>query len=533
MVNVERTAPFAQRLALLALAGLVLYLFLIDLSWTYPPDPDSASIMLAAQDVTRGNVTLRGWTLPADPYVSFDLRPFDLPLYAAGVALAGVGPAPLHTVPTVLYVGLILIVGVAVAASPAPATPARRLLGVIAAVIPLALPSHILGYLGLIGSNHISAIAASLAALLALEAAARSDTPVTRHTLTLVALAFVLLTLAVVGDTTALAIAVLPVLLVAAGVLRTAPDERAQMRRRCAAAALVAIAAVGAAALLRRLAVHSGGIDIATVVLQVRPPHFAFALRSLVRGLISLSNGNPAVPAAWTVPPNSSTDIRVVVFGISLYFLWRVPVNWLRGLRVDWLSLVLSVGSVIVLAGYVLWGIGPLRYLIPVAVFASVVMGREIATWAWPRAARSWVVPGLCAAVVCYAVAPVGRLDLGPAPSPAAFVGSWLEKHDLNEGYGDWLDAPVITATTKGSVAVRPVKADGRRLVPMQFIGRPDWYAAPARAHFVVFNRFNVNPGSDDSNVSAAVAAATFGPPDGQAIVGPYLVLIWKAGIGF
>jgi hypothetical protein len=523
--------PVGRRAVLSGLITVCLYVFLINVSWTYPPDPDSAVIMQAAQDMLHGNAGLRGWTIQADPYLSLDFRPFDLPFYVGGVALTGARFSLLHVIPTVLYVLLTLAVVATVFACPVSASPRRRVTVAVVAAVPLALPSHFLGYLGLTGSNHVSTIAGTLAALLALERAPLFPSAGPR-TAAMVLLALFLLTVALLGDTMTLAMAIVPLFIVA-GAAAIRRDLPAEVRRRSVMAAAVAGAAAAVTPVLRWFAVRYGGVSLAPFAVQTQVLHIAAGLRSTAHALIGLNDGNPSVPFSWTVSWASLADVRIVVFAASASLLGRVALAWFRRRRVDWLSTVLTLGSALQAAGLVLWGSGPVRYLLPVIVFVAVVSARQLLTWPASLPDRRWLVPAVCAVIACYAIAPAARLGSRDAGSPPHAVGTWLQRKGLTEGYGDWLDGPVITAATGGTVTIRPVRTDGTRLVPFLFMGRSDWYSRPARAHFVVFNRFTVDAASWDRNVSRAAAEATFGPADRTAVVGPYLILVWNRGIGF
>ena len=108
-------------------------------------------------------------------------------------------------------------------------------------------------------------------------------------------------------------------------------------------------------------------------------------------------------------------------------------------------------------------------------------------------------------------------------PAPYDALGQFLESHHLDRGIGDYWSASITTVATSGSVAVRPVVADGAgHLVRYERQSTATWYEGQS-FQFLVYDSAVPWGG-----VSSASATATFGPALHTYDVGTYRVLVWS-----
>jgi hypothetical protein len=124
-----------------------------------------------------------------------------------------------------------------------------------------------------------------------------------------------------------------------------------------------------------------------------------------------------------------------------------------------------------------------------------------------------------------------------PAAPQYAGLAAWLRAHHLTAGLSGYHQANIVTLETGGAVVLRPVtEGAGGRLVPDAWNASAAWYdqAAPA-ATFVVVQ----SPASTASRaataaaggLTAARAAATFGPPAASYRYREYEILVWRHGV--
>jgi hypothetical protein len=117
-----------------------------------------------------------------------------------------------------------------------------------------------------------------------------------------------------------------------------------------------------------------------------------------------------------------------------------------------------------------------------------------------------------------------------PADDPARALAGWLEQQGLQQGYGPYWDASIVTVWGQGRVAVRPVRGrwlgKGQLIVePFRWMSDEAWYRT-APAHFVVYRP---EPGPKyHFLINEPNCVDWFGPPSEKYTVGPYAVLVWK-----
>ena len=120
------------------------------------------------------------------------------------------------------------------------------------------------------------------------------------------------------------------------------------------------------------------------------------------------------------------------------------------------------------------------------------------------------------------------ELTAPAAPPQAAQLTAWLESHPIGTGLSGYWEANVVTLTSGGRVAVRPVTiADGRIVRPGRGQGRLV-RPGPFPVDFVVlFPGISGYPGFTDRQA----VLATFGKPARVYHVGQYTILWWPKNL--
>jgi hypothetical protein len=190
-------------------------------------------------------------------------------------------------------------------------------------------------------------------------------------------------------------------------------------------------------------------------------------------------------------------------------------------------AIVLMVGAFLVTQRVA--DVSSAREIAPVLPFAAALAGRQLA----PVLGRPFARPAvwvLCAVGAGY-LSGLGAELAAPSASPqASALTAWLERHKLpGTGLGGYWQASVVTLTSGGTVAIRPVDVDDGRVVPHGGEVNAAWYQ-PARsaAHFVVlFPGLAGYPGFSD----VMAARATWGAPMRVYHAGAYTIWYWPKNL--
>jgi hypothetical protein len=188
---------------------------------------------------------------------------------------------------------------------------------------------------------------------------------------------------------------------------------------------------------------------------------------------------------------------------------------------------VLVTGIVIDVAAYVagVQAVNMLstREIAPVLPFAAVLAGRLLGdSVARLRTLRY----GLAAVLACYA-GMLGYAAAQPATAPQyADLTAWLTSHHLTSGLSGYSQANIVTATSGGTVSLRPVAAAGKYVTGRTWNASSTWFD-PARhdADFLVLSTFGAY------EVSGADAVATFGRPAKVYRYRDYTIMVWHENL--
>jgi hypothetical protein len=241
------------------------------------------------------------------------------------------------------------------------------------------------------------------------------------------------------------------------------------------------------------------------------------------------------------LPAGASTDFVVLhLAGVALAAAGIGLAAWRFGRReADLVSQLLLAGIVVnfvvfVVTTYV-YDLAAAREIAPMLPFSAALAGRQLgpalagpalAGWRW---ARRVAVPALGLVLAGYLAGFGLELTTPSAPPQAAPLTAWLSSHPIGTGLSGYWEASVVTLTSGGRVAVRPVLLDGDRVIADSAEVKTGWFdPAGSAADFVVlFPGSHAYPGFTDRRA----VLATFGKPARTYHVGRYTILWWHKNL--
>ena len=502
-----------------ALAAFTVYLRLAS---TRAVNSDGASIALAGWDLLHGNVLLRGWKL-AD--VTFSTT--EVPQYALIELARGLSQNVVHIGAAMTYTLILLFVALlAKGTATGREAVARVAIGVGIMLAPqLASGTDVL----LSSPDHVGTSVPLLLVLLILDRVRRPRWWVPVIVAGLVAWAQL-------ADSVVLLALVIPLGVVCAfRVARSRQRLAAQWYEIALAAA--AIAGFALAQVAYWAIGMAGGYTERPLGTQFAPLHeiFAHNLPIAAECLLLLPGadvlGLPAGAGTLFVALHL-VGVAAAAAAIGLG-AWRF-----RRREADFVNQLLVAGIVVNFVGFVVtthvFFVASAREIAPVLPFAAVLAGRELGRQVGWQVGRhvGWhrVAAGALGLVLAGYLAGLGLELTAPiAPPQDAQLTAWLESHPIGTGLASYWEANVVTVTSGGRVAVRPISTVGDRILPAVGQIKDEWFnPARSRADFVVlFPGITGYPGFTDRRL----VVATFGEPSRVYQVGQYTILWWPKNL--
>ena len=461
-----------------AVAAFAVYLRLAE---TRAVNSDGASQALQAWDMLHGNPLLRGWTVSD---VSFYTT--ELPQYALVELFRGLRADVVDIAAAMTYT-LVVLLAALVAKGTARGHQALVRVAVVAGIMlapQLGSGANVL----LSSPDHIGTSVPLLLTWLVLDRGGRRwYVPV---------ITSVLLAWAEVADSIAAIAGIIPLVLVCvartarAGVSRTARAGVARQGRAVRyelALAGGALAAAVAASLALRAVTAAGGFAVRPLSSQIAPLSEVFQHNLPVAGQCLLVLFGADITGPPTFQATFFPLLHLAGVMLAAAGAWRAARRIRRGGdlvgHVLLAAIAVNVGAFLVTERVV--DAGSAREIAPVLPFAAALAARELS----PALAR--ILPRPAAAVPDAAAAAASRparrrlprlagrvlivigvgylgglgleLTAPAAPPQGAALTAWLESHRLaGAGLGGYWQASVVTLTSGGAVAVRPIAdADG------------------------------------------------------------------------
>ena len=506
-----------------AAAAFAVYL---RLAGTRAVNSDGASTALTAWDMLHGNLLLRGWSLP-----DANFSTTEVPQYALVELAVGLGQNVVHIAAAMTYTLVLLLVAlVATGAATGRQAAARIAIGVGIMLAPqLGSGTNVL----VSSPDHFGTSVPLLLILLIIDRVRRPRwwVPV------VVAL---LLAWAQLADSVVLLAAVIPLAVVCA--FRVA-RSRQRLAARWYEIALAAAAVAGFA--LAQIACQAisavGGYSEQPLGTELAPlgEIFGHNLPIAAQCLLLLPGadflGLPAgVGTLFVWLHLAGVAAAVVAIGLGVWRFGRRDPNPVGGLTRQLLVAGIAVNFIAFVATAHVFDVTPTREIAPVLPFAAALAGRELGPHLGAPALRARWLRRVAAAALGLALAGylagLGLELTAPiAPPQDAQLTAWLESHPIGTGLSGYWEASVVTLTSGGRAAVRPVTITDDRIVPTSGQISAAWFSpARSRVDFVVlFPGISGYPGFGDRQA----VVATFGEPGRVYQVGQYTILWWPKNL--
>jgi hypothetical protein len=475
-----------------AAAAFAVYL---RLAGTRAVNSDGASTALAAWDMLHGNLLLRGWSLP-----DANFSTTEVPQYALVELAGGLGQNVVHIAAAMTYTLVLLLVAlVATGAATGREAAARIAIGVGIMLAPqLASGTNVL----VSSPDHVGTSVPLLLILLIIDRVRRPRwwVPV---------VVSLLLAWAQLADSVVLLAAVIPLAVVSA--FRVARSRQRLAARWYEIALAAAAVAVFALAQTAGQAIHAaGGYSEQPLGTQLAP------LGEIVRHNLPIAAqcllllpgadflGLPAGAGTLFVALHlAGVAAAAVAIGLGGWRFGRRDPDPVGGLTRQLLVAGIAVNFIAFVATAHVFNVTSAREIAPVLPFAAALAG-------------------YLAGLGLELTAPI-------APPQDAQLTAWLESHPIGTGLSGYWEASVVTLTSGGRAAVRPVTIADGRIVPTSGQVSADWFnRAQSRVDFVaLFPGISGYPGFGDEQ---AVVAA-FGKPGRVYQVGPYTILWWPKNL--
>lgn len=474
---------------------IVLFLLYWRLSLTLEKSSDDACYVLEGLDIVRGNVLLRGWTLPLDSFYTIIV-----PFYALGALLTRNTSTLMYILPAA---GYSLLVMMCIAIVWKNVSSKYRVVSIIIILLAIGCPSYPAGPPNE-AAGHISTIIFITAAFYLLS---------TGRFL----LAAVILVLADVGDPFAIWIGNISIALVGLRLMIVDKWSGAKLLILTVACVLLSKVVLLAISLGHGYNIEVGEARSAFVSLG-RLGHNLYLLCESVLDLFGANFFGREVLSL-------ETGLILIHLVAVLLIMWAliklisepidqheiIPAFLITAIIVDIAAFLFSDIPV---------DIDSARFLSPVLIYGVLLVALS-----WYRLGFEhkylWVVLPV---MICAYLTSFGMRVAGPlAPAPTE-VFSYLESKGVTHGYGGYWSAGLLTVLSNGRFTVRQVVPRlGGKLGPYQWVSAADWYDMND-ARFLISD-------PRDPAVNLSTATTTWGRPEEIRSIGQYRIFIWKEPI--
>ena len=514
-----RSSGFSPAVAavavVLVVAGLAWCYFRV--SWTVAPNSDGPANALEAQDLLRGNLLLRGWTLTDVSFYTTELWEYAAVEVVRSVGRSlSVGMGVVHAAAAVTYTLLVLMAGLLARGRARGGQGLARAL--VATGIMLAPQLGYGAFVLLLSPDHVGTEVPLLFGWLVLDRAPRRWY--------VVGFTGLLLAWVQVADRGAMLAAVVPLTVVC--VVRVAAGWRRADARFEASLAAVAVASAAVAwAVTRLIRVNQGYVQYplpaTRSALSLLPVHLkltALGVAQLYGADFAGISGAPAI--FFAALHCAGLAVAVVSFVVALSRLRRL----------DLVEQVLVVAIVCSVAAYalsatpgVVFGTGyGAREMAAVLPLGAALAGRMIGPLLLGRvrqATAAAVLAGYVAALLYSAAQPA-------VTGPQAGLAQWLLSHHLTTGLMT-RNAQLLTAESGERLDMLVSYAPGGKVRGVLYESKASDY--DPRIHYADFVVAEVPLGAlpvSSDEISVAETLATFGRPAQEYYYGGYTILVYR-----
>jgi hypothetical protein len=488
---------------------------------------DDANALLAGSEMANGNWRLKGWLLPDDNFLTSAV-----PLYAMLGKCVGFSPLLMFWLPAMLWAG---VASLSLVLAQNGRIRTEKWVAMAAVATPVLLPIiRNNGAMSQITHDlHTGTILyVLLCFLLVKKALSRSRE---RSRAILVAYTLVMF-LATFGDTFAIFIGAMPVIVVAAYSALSSSKPRLN-----ALVVVLTILAVVIAKLSVNLNSLTGGLKILHLPMKFAPfdefgRNIVWAIQYFFmlfgcdffgKDLFAVSINGPVL--ALIRLPFLALLIAGFVLAARKAFkrpeasTWRWPIS-----ESDYLDALLTVAVIIEILAAVsstqMVNATSIRYFFPVLVFGAILIARMQTTKPWLRAYfYIALLASLAFSLSAYAQNPRETVLM---PKELDAVSNWLSNNNLNDGFGPYWSSSIITAATQNRIKVRAlVAASGGSVKPWEWAADKKWFRDGAISRLKPF--FVLTHEGEEKFYCEADVIRTLGEPRIKHDMGGYIINIY------
>lgn len=469
---------------------------------------DNASIILEGRAMLRGNITLHGWYLPPDSFITTEM-PLD-----AILSIVFTGSQLLKVTPALLYATAVCCA--AYLAGRRVKDPAQQWLSMGACIALLAFPVGILFPLVLRSPFHIGTIVASLFAWWAYDRFVGD--PTSRVALVL----FVAVTaLAILGDPLAEVLIPAPVCIVSAWRLARSGGKDTAAWSALGGAVVALLLGIGLFQLLIITGTHTG-----TARLTLSPPELIWRhVQWLWLGICALFHIDvlSGLKFDLLLPLEilNAAFLVLSLVGFAKLFLQSLLPTDMR----DSLSNVLSWAIVCSIAAFIFTDFASdvegIRYVVPAFFYAGILSSSALRLVVPVRLQRGTVLALLATSALTFGVT---LASLPRAPAAGQPLVTFLESHHLTTGLGEYWVTNITTLGSDGRIRLIPIQIDeGCNLRAYRWHADEGWFKRDtiSEAQFVV-----LDGGASIARYEACIERE-FGVPSHLYHVNQYVVLTY------
>lgn len=486
----------------------VLFISYFQLFRTIGNHSDDASILLQAKSFIEGNFILRGWSTPPDSFWTIDIL-----LHSIFMIIIGFSPILMDLVPAFIYSGIVTCSLILVKNRN---SWKESTSGILVTLAIAAFPSFKT-------SEFISHSPIHLGTILFLLVAIVLFNDLGKNKSIKIFIIILLFLLSAIGDPYAIYVFLAPFTLV--HLLKILKEDKKDEIKKSIFWVVSTVGVILLSKLILWVVTKFGGFYAhPETSIFVEIDQLSFNIRLTLSGILDLFGanffGNP-LKSLQTVEHSYRLFILCISLIIfkKLFFQLNINKN-----KIDSTTIILLFSILTTILAYLL-STQPTdsystRFLFPVFIFGSVLVGRNISLFM----KRKMVLNYSSAILLLVALLFYFPRALGPtAINPTKNLTDFLESKDLKVGYSEFWTASIATVNSEQKINIRPIASDKTRIAPINWLSQDVWYQEPA--HFLVFDDIG------SGNLSYDTATNFFGEEDEKYHVGKYTILVWRKNI--
>ncbi|MFP1783992.1 hypothetical protein [Lonsdalea quercina] len=451
---------------------------------------DMASGFLAASDLSKGNIYLKGWSLSTVPFYFTELV-----WYSLVILIGGYNYMYNYALPAIYLVVLCTLIIMCCD---------NKKIGFFLTFFLLGTPGLFLTSNILVPVIHIGAYIFSLTSLLLTMKYVKSG--LNCHLI----INYFILTMVFFSDSISIFIILVPFLTVS-----FVTFIQGKISKRWSALTLISLVSYGSSLLIWNLFKKYGfnvpGYSSPTFVSL---DDFYSNLNILVEGFLRLQDSF----FFGADPHNRQTIFICLSFACLSYIMIMLFLKLKKAKDFDSLDVYLCSATFVMPIAFVVSsvnvGVSSIRYIIPFFIFTTILLSRKN-DGECSNTRLKYLVFFVMFVVSIYSI--YNMLNTPKALNQMHNVSEIIKKNGLKKGYAEFWHASSISVY--GDVQVAPIYYDGMKLIKMKWLSKDEWYNSGN--NFVIVNNNDIE----------ATVVRQFGNPDKVIEVEGVKIFIWNKNL--